>query len=122
MSKVQKRRARNALIFIPIFICLFTAVIYFSDAILPQITNAFGGRIHIPETPVAVRVLKTELQDTAVIQAVTFVGETMATQCQWSEEKIESDYYLPYANIDVKVYEGYVTAEAMVDKSVCPEK
>jgi hypothetical protein len=86
------------------------------------IKNYRSQTIYIPKEPITVLITKDKNQDDAVMEAVTFVGEAMAKQCQWTEEKVEADYYLPYANIDVKVYEGYVTAQAGVDKSVCPEK
>jgi hypothetical protein len=86
------------------------------------IKNYRSQTVYIPKEPVAVLITKDKNQDAAVMEAVTFAGEAMEKQCQWTEEKVEADYYLPYANIDVKVYEGYVTAQAVADKSVCPEK
>jgi len=102
-------------------ICL-TVIMIFIAGLTIRSYYANHEKIYIPEIPIALQLHQEKSLENQIFKVVNVAGELMAKECQWTDEKIEKDYYLPYAKIDIKVSAEYVTAQAIVDRSVCPEK
>jgi hypothetical protein len=114
MNKIQKRRTRNALMLIPLFIVFVTAGIYF-------FAPDFQEYIYVPKEPVEVPITKEKTANMAAGEAIARAAEATKITCNWSEEKRQSGAYDAFATMTVWRNGNSYFAQVKVDKSVCPD-
>lgn len=87
------------------------------SAVVPE-----SNWVHVPEAPYVVMV--TAQKDTlkAINEAAMYVHNKTVAQCQWSQDKLKSGYYKPYAVMTLQNGEKAVYAQGHIDPKFCPER
>ncbi len=98
----------------------FTASTAASQEINP--VQVRENEIAIPVPPTKVEITAQKNRSEAIKEAITTTGEAVETQCHWNEEKLANGGYDKFATMHVWTVNNIAFSQAVIDKSVCPDK
>ncbi len=80
------------------------------------------NEIAIPVPPTRIVITAQKNQSAAIKEAITVTGEAVETECQWNDEKLANGDYDKFATMHIWTIGDIAFSQAVIDKSVCPDK
>ncbi|MCX6736238.1 MAG: hypothetical protein NTZ13_04100 [Candidatus Parcubacteria bacterium] len=95
-----------------------------STVAIPEINPVQVGKneIAIPVPPTRIVITAQKNQSAAIKEAITVTGEAVETECQWNDEKLANGDYDKFATMHIWTIGDIAFSQAIIDKSVCPDK